>query len=168
MIPTSRLILLIPALFAAACSESGEQRNTPAAQDQQQGDPAFPVGADGTLISPGGNELGTAKASDGPDGVIVEVDARGLQPGTHGVQLHSSGKCQGPNLVSAGPRVGPAIPNVTIASDGLLKQTLTIAGTKLSELRDEDGSSLVLHMNPDQAPADQSGNAGDRIACAVI
>ena len=37
-----------------------------------------------------------------------------------------------------------------------------------ADLRDSDGSSLILHMNPDNPPGDQTGNAGDRIACAVI
>lgn len=169
MIQCRSLIPLAAVLLVTACSQSDQQRNAAATQDQQEGDPAFPVGASGKLISPGGNELGSALASDGPGGVVVRIDARGLQPGTHGVQVHSSGKCQGPNFVSAGPRRdGKAIPNVTIQPDGLWNQTLTIEGVKLSDLRDEDGSSLVLHLNPDSPPADQSGNAGDRIACAVI
>lgn len=164
----SPIMALAPLLLAAACSES-EQKNEATVENGQAEQGAYPTGAAGTLISPGGNELGSVQASDGPDGVVLEIDARGLQPGTHQLAIHTAGQCQGPNFVSAGPsRAGGATQNVTIESDGLLKQTIKVAGMRLAEVRDADGSSLVLHMNADNPPADQSGNAGDRIACAVI
>lgn len=164
----SSIMALAPLFLAAACSEP-EQKNEVAISNAQAEQSAYPTGAAGTLISPGGNELGSVQASDGSEGMVLVIDARGLQPGTHQFQIHTVGQCQGPNFVSAGPsRGGAAIQNVTIASDGLLKQTITVAGMHLAEVRDADGSALVLHMNADSPPANLSGNAGDRIACAVI
>jgi len=43
-----------------------------------------------------------------------------------------------------------------------------LAGVTLAELRDSDGSALVVHAQPDDNKTDPSGNSGDRIACAVI
>ena len=169
MTPFRLSLCLAPLILAAACSDSDKAEKSAPTQDKEQGDPALPAGAAGILISPGGNELGTAQASDTSAGAAIRVTARGLQPGVHGLQLHSAGKCQGPNFVSSGPRLGSrALPNITIGNDGLINQTLTIEGSTVADLRDEDGSSLVIHLNPDNPPADQSGKAGDRIACAVI
>ncbi|MFP5328510.1 MAG: superoxide dismutase family protein [Alphaproteobacteria bacterium] len=164
----SSIMALAPLFLAAACSQS-EQKNEVAINNAEAEQSAYPTGAAGTLISPGGNELGSVQASDGPDGVVVVIDARGLQPGTHQLQIHTVGQCQGPNFVSAGPgQAGGVIQNVTIESDGLLKQTVKVPGARLAQVRDADGSSLVLHMNADNPPTDPSGNAGDRIACAII
>jgi len=38
----------------------------------------------------------------------------------------------------------------------------------LADLRDADGTALVLHAKPDDNRTDPSGDSGDRIACAVI
>jgi Cu-Zn family superoxide dismutase len=37
-----------------------------------------------------------------------------------------------------------------------------------SALLDEDGSSLMLHADPDDYQTDPAGHAGGRIACGVI
>lgn len=162
-------IIALAALFlAAACSKPQETNEVPA-ENGQTAQSAYPTGAAGVLISPGGNELGSVRASEGPEGMVLVIDARGLQPGTHQLQIHTVGQCQGPNFVSAGPgRAGGTLEKVTIESDGLLNRTVTVPGVRLAEVRDADGSALVLHMNADNPPADQTGNAGDRIACAVI
>ena len=65
----------------------------------------------------------------------------------------------GPEKMRRRPRFGP---------DGAVTQTLTVAGTTMAELRDSDGSALVIHAQPDDNKTDPSGNSGDRIACAVI
>lgn len=163
--------VLAASLLASACGDSAEEpRQNEATSQSEATENPYPIGSAGSLVSPGGNDLGTLAATDTGEGVLLRIDARGLQPGTHGVQLHSAGKCQGPNFTSAGDRSAETgqLPNVTIGDDGLLKQTVTVPGATLSKLRDQDGSALVLHMNPDSPPADQSGAAGDRIACAVI
>ena len=169
---TRHLVTVLAAsLLASACGDSAEEqpRNEPASQPEATAD-AYPSGSAGSLVSPGGNDLGTLAVTDSAEGVSIRIDARGLQPGTHGVAIHSAGKCQGPNFTSAGERSAEAgdLPSVTIESDGLLKQTVTVPGSSLAKLRDQDGSALVLHMNPDNPPADQSGAAGDRIACGVL
>jgi len=164
----SPIVALAPLFILAACNVA-EQKNQATVEDVQAEQSAYPTGATGVLISPGGNELGSVQASESPEGMVLVIDARGLQPGTHQLQIHTVGQCQGPNFVSAGPgRAGGMLEKVTIESNGLLNRTVTVPGARLAEVRDADGSALVLHMNADNPPADQSGNAGDRIACAVI
>jgi Cu-Zn family superoxide dismutase len=35
-------------------------------------------------------------------------------------------------------------------------------------LLDEDGSALVIHADPDDYESQPAGNAGSRVACAVV
>lgn len=49
--------------------------------------------------------------------------------------------------------------------------TATLAQTPngvLVDMFDKDGSALVVHAKPDDYRSQPSGDAGDRIACAVI
>ncbi|MGI8704673.1 MAG: superoxide dismutase family protein [Sphingomicrobium sp.] len=164
---TSRFAVVALLLAAAACSGQEQSQNAVPTQSDEEAGSAFPSGTAGTLISPAGNELGSVQASEGSGGVELAIDARGIQPGVHRLRIHEVGQCQGPNFESAGPMSDGArsLANVTISSDGLLQQTVTVSGTRLADLRDSDGSALVLHMNPDDPPTE---NSGDRIACAVL
>jgi Cu-Zn family superoxide dismutase len=73
----------------------------------------------------------------------------------------------------AGPHAG-VLPNVTVAANGTLGETLTLTGASLTGpgptgvLLDADGAALVLHAAADDYVTDPSGNSGARIACAVI
>jgi Cu-Zn family superoxide dismutase len=73
----------------------------------------------------------------------------------------------------AGPHAGD-LPNVTVAANGVLGETVTLTGASLTGpgpagvLIDGDGASLVIHANADDYLTDPSGNSGARIACAVI
>jgi Cu-Zn family superoxide dismutase len=73
-----------------------------------------------------------------------------------------------------GPHAGD-LPNVEVASNGVLGATLTLPNASLTAppgapgaLLDSDGSALVIHANADDYVTDPSGNSGSRIACAVI
>lgn len=167
----------------AACGQKADKQETAPATNQADSS-GLPSGSQGSLISPGGNVLGTLEASESPAGVSLKIDARGLQPGVHGFHVHAVGKCEGPTFETAGAHWNPGdkkhgaqnpqgphrgdLQNVTVGDDGLLKTTATLNGATLAELRDADGAALVLHMNPDDYKTDPSGSSGDRIACAVI
>lgn len=167
----------------AACGQKADKQEIAPASNQADSS-GLPSGSEGSLISPGGNVLGTVKASDSPAGASLQIDARGLQPGIHGFHVHAVGKCEGPTFASAGPHWNPGnmkhgaqspqgphrgdLKNVTVGDDGLLQTTVALDGATLAELRDSDGAALVLHMNPDDYKTDPSGNSGDRIACGVI
>src|SRR5690625_6331752 len=54
-----------------------------------------------------GDMVGTAKLSEDPDGVVIELKLEGLTPGFHGVHIHEVAKCEGPDFKSAGNHFNP-------------------------------------------------------------
>ena len=131
-----------------------------------------------------GSSLGSVTVEDSAGGLVLRMAGSGMPAGTHGLHIHMVGKCEGPKFESAGAHWNPDnkqhgrenpegphrgdLPNANVGADGALTDTLTLAGVTLSELRDSDGSALVVHAQPDDNKTDPSGNSGDRIACAVI
>ena len=139
------------------------------------------TGGDGAL-------LGTVTVSEDPSGVMMNVSAVAMPVGVHGIHLHETGLCEGPQFASAGKhwnpgakqhgRDNPAGPhagdlaNLTVAADGTAKSSIPVGGVMLASgammLADADGTALVVHAKPDDYKTDPSGDSGDRIACAVI
>lgn len=131
-----------------------------------------------------GAALGSVSVEDAAGGLIIRLAGSSMPSGTHGLHIHMVGKCEGPKFESAGAHWNPDnkqhgtdnpagphkgdLPNVTVGADGALTQTLNVAGVTMAELRDGDGSALVVHAAPDDNRTDPSGNSGDRIACAVL
>jgi Cu-Zn family superoxide dismutase len=142
------------------------------------------------LVNGSGQTIGSVRAWQTTGGVTFRIYATGLQHGVHGIHVHSVGRCDGPDFASAGPHWNPAarkhgmnnpagphagdLPNVTVAANGVLGETVTLTGASLTGpgpagvLIDGDGASLVIHANADDYLTDPSGNSGARIACAVI
>ena len=129
-----------------------------------------------------------ATFSEGPGGVIIDIDVKGLTPGLHAVHVHAVGKCEGPAFTSAGGHFNPAqkkhglkspegphagdMPNMYIAKNGtgrfeVLADNITLKAGDRSVF-DADGSALVVHAGADDDVTDPTGNAGDRAACGVI
>lgn len=143
-------------------------------------------GAPMPLIDSTGATIGTVVAWDSPGGVGLRIRATGLPHGNHGIHVHETGQCVGPDFKSAGGHWNPNarkhglsnpagphggdLPNVVVAANGVLDTMLTIPSTSLTSggLLDADGAALVLHAGPDDNMTDPSGNSGGRIACAVL
>lgn len=143
--------------------------------------------AEGKVVAETGRNIGAVRATQVPEGVLVAVTAHGLPPGLHGMHLHEVGVCV-PPFTSAGGHFNPTgkkhgarnpegkhlgdLPNVTVAPDGTLRAEVLARGVVLegggTGLLDADGASLVLHADPDDETTDPAGNAGRRIACAVL
>jgi Cu-Zn family superoxide dismutase len=144
-------------------------------------------GAPMPLIDSSGRQVGTVVAWDSPGGVGLRIQASGLPHGIHGLHVHETGICAGPDFKSAGGHWNPAsrqhglvnpqgphagdLPNVVVSANGNLTATATISGASLSPgsaLLDADGAALVIHAGPDDNKTDPSGNSGARIACTVL
>jgi len=147
------------------------------------------IGVD--LKDPAGTSIGTAVVSEAPNGVLIRIQARGLAPGWHGLHLHEKGDCSKADFSSAGPHVHTKptlvhgllnpdaneagdLPNLYAAADGSahaeLFSTYVSLGATASRatLTDKDGSSLVIHAQPDDHKTQPIGGSGARIACGVI
>jgi superoxide dismutase, Cu-Zn family len=139
-----------------------------------------------TFVDAKGNEIGTATLMQTSQGVLVEVEVRGLPPGEHGFHFHETGRCEPPSFESAGAHYAPKknqhgflAKNGPHAGDmpnahalGLLKADeynpfVSLSGGE-APLLDSDGSALVIHAKPDDYKSQPAGDSGDRIACAVI
>jgi Cu-Zn family superoxide dismutase len=147
-------------------------------------------GAPMALVNSAGQTIGSVRAWQTAGGVSFRIAASGLPHGIHGIHVHSVGRCDPPDFVSAGPHWNPRarkhgfsnpaghhagdLPNVEVAANGVLNATVTLPGASLTApglagiLIDADGAALVIHAAADDYATDPSGNSGARIACAVI
>lgn len=60
-----------------------------------------------SLVGADNAQYGEVIVAEGDGGLIVNIDAEGMQPGQHGVHIHSIGKCEGPDFKSAGSHWNP-------------------------------------------------------------
>ena len=173
-------------LVAAACSDTGDGGSVYSAGGHE-GRQATAV-----MVAADGSKIGTATFQQGPTGVLVTVEVSGLTPGAHGIHLHAVGACT-PDFAAAGGHINPGegvhgllngdrtadgqdngdLPNLYAAADGSARAEffttlVTIAGDTMPELLDGDGSTLVIHENPDDHTTQPIGGAGGRVACGVI
>lgn len=135
-----------------------------------------------------GKVMGMALFVQEAQGVRISVTVKGLSPGEHGIHIHSVGKCEPPDFLSAGPHFNPTnkkhglnnpdgphagdLPNLVVGEDGSavyehVTDRVTLTLGELS-LFDEDGSALIIHAGPDDQITDPAGNSGARVLCGVI
>ena len=153
--------------------------------------PASGEGArvEANVIGLDGRSMGTVTLEQTPAGVLVSTDIKGLPQGEHGFHFHEKGVCDPAAkfttsgghfaagghehglMVMGGPHGGD-MPNQYAGPDGILKTQILNTGVTLTpgprSLLDADGSALVIHAGADDYVSQPSGNAGGRIACAVI
>lgn len=132
----------------------------------------------------------TAASAKAP--VEVRVSVRRQQRGFHGFHVHAVGKCEGPSFMSAtghlketgqnhGDHIGD-LPSLLAKRNGTASLRLTTDRFTLADLRDSDGSAVMVHANadnfaniapryapagPDQATLD-TGDSGARVTCGEI
>ena len=157
-----------------------------AAQPQAQGVQTF----EGQIVGVKGDPIGkiAVRSSENATVIRVTISAGGLTPGWHGAHFHSIGDCSDAGkfelskghvnhenakhglLNAEGPDEGD-LPNIFANADGSVNAELSsesIVLTGPQGLKDGDGSALVIHANEDDHMAQPIGNAGARVACAVI
>jgi len=140
------------------------------------------------IVDAQGKKIGTAEFHASGNGVRIDVNVSGLTPGTHGIHIHSVGKCEGPAFTSAGGHLNPDakkhgrdnpegphagdLLNIEVNADGTAKASLVDPNVTLGEgpnsLFHEGGTALVIHASADDYKTDPAGNSGPRIACGVI
>ena len=141
------------------------------------------------IYNPQGEKIGAATLSQVESGVRVALDVSKLAPGTHGIHIHSVGKCDPPGFTTAGAHFNPenkkhglenpAGPHggdmqaVTVGADGaahvqFVDTLVSLAEPAPNSLFHPNGTAIVIHAAPDDQMTDPSGNSGARIACGVI
>ncbi|MCB1884025.1 MAG: superoxide dismutase family protein [Geminicoccaceae bacterium] len=152
--------------------------------------PAFAAEAGkATFVDASGKEVGTAVLTQTPHGVLLDIDVKGLPTGQHGFHIHDTGKCEAEGgfksagghyaadkehgyMVEGGPHPGD-MPNQFVQDDGVFRahvfnDMVSLAKDGDNSLLDDDGSAIIIHSGADDYLSQPSGDAGDRIACAVI
>ncbi|MEM6602689.1 MAG: superoxide dismutase family protein [Pseudomonadota bacterium] len=145
--------------------------------------------AESILINNRGETIGTVLYTQGSGGVLLNISVKGLPAGKHGMHFHNKGTCedtehfksakghimpdQKPHglLNPDGPHAGN-LPNLIVRQDGAAEIELFTHLVTLDDgenaLLDADGSTLILHAEPDDHISQPIGGSGGRIACGVI
>ena len=144
-----------------------------------------------TLNDVDGNKAAEATLSNVDDGVNVKLVGDGLpeEKAKHGFHVHEKGICEPKDFESAGGHYNPLnknhgkedkdgqhagdFDNIEVDADGEVDVEFTTDQISLDKdatntVFSEDGTSLIIHEDPDDYKSQPSGDAGDRIACGVI
>lgn len=178
------LILLCAAVVVAACSRQDGARQ-PASRTNSAGQPfKLPPDPFGwPIMDRTGKRVGTVTTRLAERGVEVTVETLGLPPGTHGVHIHETAKCEPPAFASAGghwnwtsrkhghenPQGHHAgdLGNLTVGADGKGNATFVVPA-KDWDPKKAGGLPIVIHEAADDEKTDPSGNSGERIACGIL
>ena len=167
----SRLLVMAAAtaLLAACASPSGGPR----ASAQLQPTTGNSTSGSASFVQSGGK-------------VLVSGEVRGLKPNAeHGFHVHEKGDCSSGDGMSTGGHFNPTaaphgshamgmhhtgdLPSLKADASGVARfsfesSTITVG----SGLTDIVGKGLIVHRDPDDYKTQPTGNAGPRLACAVI
>jgi superoxide dismutase, Cu-Zn family len=144
--------------------------------------------AKATFKNDEGKDIGSVELMQVSDGVLLKIALKGLPAGDHAFHVHAAGKCE-PPFTSAGGHFNPGnkmhgmmsaeghhagdMPDLVVPASGelnvqLVNTAITLENEKPNSVFKPDGTALIIHANPDDYKTDPTGNAGGRIACAVI
>jgi Cu-Zn family superoxide dismutase len=133
----------------------------------------------------GNDTKGTVTFRQDGNEVRVSANITGLKPGaTHGFHVHEKGDCSSGDGMSTGGHFNPTgkphgaqsgehhagdMPSLTADSYGNANVSFELHGVSIgSGPADLVGKGLIVHRDPDDYKTQPTGNAGPRIACAVI
>ena len=140
------------------------------------------------IVNPAGKAIGQAAFEQTPSGVLMQVVVSGLEPGAHGIHLHSVGACS-PDFAAAKGHINPAgkahglrhpdgpdngdLPLLYVGDNGAAKAEffttrVTVVDGAAPALLDDDGSAVVVHAHPDDHITQPIGGAGGRVGCGVV
>ncbi len=158
---------------------------------------------DVTLKLAEGGSAGSASLTESEGGLEVRARVRGLEPGFHGFHVHEAGVCdpdaredgeRAPFSSAMGHLAGEGadhgahagdLPTLLVRKEGTAILTAVTDRLRLADVRDQDGSALMVHaMRDNQANIPEryksegeagpdaetlaTGDSGDRAACGVI
>ena len=162
-------VAVVLMLVATACSNDG----------RSWGDARYTA----EMRNAEGDPIGTVVMQQGSGGFLVTVMVEGIEPGPHGIHIHSVGTCM-PDFGASGGHInvdnrqhgllspdGPDngdLPNIYATTDGTVHAELFTTLVDPDLLMDDDGSAIVIHENRDDHSTQPIGGSGGRIACGVL
>lgn len=182
------LFVAIATLGLSACNPQPEGSEAPAAAADAPA-AATDTQAVAELAPTAGNPTkGSIRFSMVDGRIHARGEITGLKPDSeHGFHIHEKGDCSAPDATSAGghfnpgqqnhgsvgaePHHGGDMPNIKANAEGVA----TVDGPVSSNVNlgkgdgfDIIGRGLIVHADPDDYTSQPTGNAGARLACAVI
>jgi Cu-Zn family superoxide dismutase len=148
--------------------------------------------ASARLVDAGGRAVGHVWMRERRRDEVVQLEARvrGLPAGFHGFHIHAVGRCEAPGFTSAGGHFNPSsaphgahagdLPSLLVTADGSAVLATATDRFSIADLRDADGSAVMVHSGPDNfaniparyggpdAETLATGDSGSRIACGVV
>ncbi len=144
--------------------------------------------AQSSFINTNGEEIGTLTVNGVPDAAILKIELRDLPPGQWvAFHIHENGECDAQGgFKSAGGHFNPTnkshghefadgphagdMMNQYVNDKGelyaqILNNAVRFDGTGETDIH---GKAVIIHAGADDYKSQPSGDAGDRIACAVI
>ncbi|HSV34545.1 MAG TPA: superoxide dismutase family protein [Ramlibacter sp.] len=134
----------------------------------------------------GSTANGTVNFTQRGEKVMVSGQVQGLKPNAeHGFHVHEKGDCSSGDGMSTGGHFNPTgithgqhgqgdhhagdLPSLKADASGVARfsfdsTTIRVGGSP----RDIVGKGLIVHRDPDDYKTQPTGNAGPRLACAVI
>ena len=118
--------------------------------------------------------------------VLVSGEVRGLKPNAeHGFHVHEKGDCSSGDGMSTGGHFNPDgkdhgehgrgahhagdLPSLKANANGVASFSFSLDTVSVgSGLADIVGRGLIVHRDPDDYMTQPTGNAGPRLACAVV
>ena len=166
----NHLILIAIATLLSACASA----------------PSGPRAGAQLQATTGNSSSGNASFVQAGGKVLVSGEVRGLKPNAeHGFHVHEKGDCSSGDGMSTGGHFNPAgaphgnhdtgihhagdLPSLKADASGVARfsfESSTIAVG--SGANDIVGKGLIVHRDPDDYKTQPTGNAGPRLACAVI
>jgi len=150
------------------------------------GDASGPRAVAKLASTKGNTATGTVTFQQSGSKVLVAGTITGLKPGAeHGFHVHEKGDCSSGDGMSAGGHFNPAgkphghhggaerhagdMPNLKADAYGTATFSFDTSGITVgSGAADIIGKGLIVHRDADDYKSQPAGNAGPRLACAVI
>jgi superoxide dismutase, Cu-Zn family len=149
-----------------------------------------PLTARADLIDRDGHPVGHVTLTQTPHhGIILSIEAWGLEPGVRAIHIHEVGRCDPPDFDSAGGHFNPTgaghgamhpegmhvgdLLNLQVPEDGRVvterhAHRATLVEGEATSLLGGDGTAIVIHASADDYASQPTGDAGGRVACGVI
>lgn len=148
--------------------------------------PPGPTASAALMATQGSTVTGSVQFTQKGSVALVTGEVRGLAPNTeHGFHVHEKGDCSSGDGLSAGGHFNPNgkahgshdvsehhtgdLPSLKADASGTAR--ISFESTTLSVgsgITDVAGRGLIVHRDPDDFKTQPTGNAGPRLACAVI